>query len=409
MPAFNLNNLNYYKTTHTSLSDFKGNWLVLDFWISSCTSCIRSFPKVNAIHKKFKNQLTWIMIGVNDNKHNKNIQNVYEKFRNKYQLEMPIAYDSALAKAWNINSMPHIIIVNPAGLVYSITGGRDLSEEKIQDMIDGKEVSFFPKNNSSVDFDANKVSGNISYSANDLLYRSVLMKWNGETQYGGYDIDRYINEKKYLREGYNFAMVPLYALYNYAYIGRWQWDFEHASLYGKVYPKPLLQVKDSSLFQFDYNNDVGKGTYNYNLTIPASEVSKDRIMKLMQEDLKRVFKFNVSLETRKLPVLKLVADYSAVKALQSKGGKEYYSPGTHIAGYTFINVPVRYLVGSLGFYLSDHNTPLIDETGITGNIDFKIEADMTNLEEIRMALRKQGLDLIWSEKEMKVLVISDTF
>jgi thioredoxin-related protein len=408
MPDFFLSNITYFKTSEASLTDFKGKWLILDFWFSRCLTCIQSFPKVNEIHKEFMNELNWIMVGLNDKKRNSNTQEFYEKIRKKQNLEMPVAYDSILANRWNIHSMPHIIIVDPSGTVYSITGGRDLTSDKIRRMLKGEQVTFYPKNVIRPEFNPVKALSGNGLKNQRLLLSSVLSEWNGEGSYSGYDIDYYVDKKIFeidKNRGYDFAMVPLYALYNYAYWGRWRWDADNVSLYGKVYPRPTLELTDTSLFQYD---EIGTGTYNYSLSIPQAEISKGRIMSLMQEDLKRVFKYHVSIETRDIPIWKLIARPGAIDKLKTKGGERFITQGPHIMGYSFKNVPSSYLVASISFYIAEKfKEPFIDETNIAGNIDFTIEADMTNFNEIKKAIQLQGLDLVKSSKKMKVIVIRD--
>jgi thiol-disulfide isomerase/thioredoxin len=412
LPDFTLNNVTHFKKTKVSLSDFKGKWLFLDFWFTGCSACIHSFRKVNAFHKEFKNELNWIMIGLNDTKHNKGIQELYEKLRIKQNLEMPVAYDSILSKKWDIHSMPHIIIIDPSGMVRFISGGRDITAEKIKGLLAGSNVSFYPKDIARPGFEPEKISNVDSTKGidNNLLYRSVLTRWNGEKQ-GLIDIDRWITwPEEYLRKGYSLAMAPLYMLYNYAYIGNSDWDFIDTSYCDKFYPKPILEVRDSSLFQYDFTVDQGRGTYNYSLTIPPQEVSKESIMTQIQKDLKRVFKYDVVVETRNMAVWKLVAKPGAADKLRTKGGERYDSPGSHIAGYTMRNWPPEYLIGSLSFYLKEryNGEVFIDETGVTDYIDISLNADMTDLEDIRKELKKQGLDLVKGTKEMKVIVIKDS-
>jgi hypothetical protein len=49
-----------------------------------------------------------------------------------------------------------------------------------------------------------------------------------------------------------------------------------------------------------------------------------------------------------------------------------------------------------------------DETGFKGNVDLHIQADITDLNSIRQALRNQGLDLLTYMRRMHVLEISDS-
>jgi peroxiredoxin len=409
MPEFFLNNITHYKSTTASRSDFKDKWLVLDFWFQGCTACIQSFPSVNAHYKKFKDKLTWILVGLNDQEHNKNAQVFYEKLRAKQGLEMPVAYDSVLNKRWGIHSMPHIIIVNPQGIVHSITGGRDITTEKLERLLQGEDVRFYPKDIERPKFTVDDTVSVADTSGNRVFYRSVLCAWNGEQQKTGAEIERWVTwPKEYLREGYTMSMIPLYALYNYAYWGQWSWDFRDEKLFGHVYPNPVLEIRDTSLFVYNYTDDVGKGTYNYSLTIPVAEVDEETIKRYLQEDLRRAFKYVAVIEKREIPVWKLIAKKGAVEKLRTKGAKQYASSGSHAAGYTLTNWPSNYLIGSLSYFMEERiQDPFVDGTGISGNIDFTIEADMTNLEAIGKALRKQGFDFVKSTQMMEVLVIRE--
>src|SRR5687768_11904824 len=86
LPDFKLENVTHYKKKKASLNDFKGKWLFLDFWFTGCSACIKSLPKVNAIQNELKDQLTWVMIGENDRKHNKGIEVLYERHAQKQKL-----------------------------------------------------------------------------------------------------------------------------------------------------------------------------------------------------------------------------------------------------------------------------------------------------------------------------------
>lgn len=401
MPDFQLDNITHYSKKKASLKDFGGKWLVLDFWFTGCTTCIESFPKINSFQNKFHDQVQFVMIGKNDRKYNKGIEKLYEKFRVRQDLIMASAYDSILFERWAINATPHVIIVDPDGIVKAITDGRDMTMEKMQQLIDGEKVTFF-SNERLKKF-------NLENAADKVIYNSLLTKWNGETQYSYTDLR---TEIKYIKDvGLKKTMVPLHWLYNYAYMGVTVWDSPTDSLYGKVYPYPLLEVKDSSLFQYDYNNDVGKGTYSYHLKVPASKVTLFYIMQIMQQDLKNVFGYDVVIETREMPVWKLVATPNAQTKLKTKGGKPYYDDGGNssggAAGFALTNLPVQSLLDGVMHYIGMGAAPYFDETGITTNIDITIDALLTSWQEVIKALQKNGLDLVAGKKRMKVLIIRD--
>jgi thiol-disulfide isomerase/thioredoxin len=50
MPDFVLTHIEHFRTSSASLNEFKGRWLVLDFWHEYCSGCIAAFPKI--MHSK---------------------------------------------------------------------------------------------------------------------------------------------------------------------------------------------------------------------------------------------------------------------------------------------------------------------------------------------------------------------
>lgn len=407
LPDFNLGTVTYFNKARVTQDDLKGKWLFLDFWFPGCSSCIQSFPKVNEIHKEFKSDLTWLMIGLNDRRSGKNVREFYEGIRVKRKLEMPVAYDSILAKKWEIHAMPYIVVVDPSGIVRYITDGRNITIENVKKLINGEDANFYQSNAELKKANLSNLSDSLT---NNLVFKSLISKWNNEEQWW-VEIDSWVTwSEDELQKGYKLTMAPLVALYYFAHVGRFTWDVDHDSLYGKFYNKPILEVADTTPFNYSFGTDVsGKvsGMYNYNLILPTSQVTAKNLTMIMREDLDRAFNYEVSIETKEVPVWKLIAKPGAIEKLKTKGGARYYTPGTHIAGYTLKNMEPKYLIGNIAFYMMHYQPPFLDETGLQDKFDFTLKADMTDIEDVRKEIRKQGLDLVKGTKKMFVLVIRD--
>ncbi|MBA4053753.1 MAG: hypothetical protein C0490_03490, partial [Marivirga sp.] len=115
LPHFELNHVTHSKKTKVASEEFQGKWLFLDFWFPACIACIKSFPKINALQAKFKDQIQFILVGLNYERY-QGIESIYEKLRAKQDLDLVAAYDTTLAVRWEIYSMPHIIVVDPSGI-----------------------------------------------------------------------------------------------------------------------------------------------------------------------------------------------------------------------------------------------------------------------------------------------------
>jgi hypothetical protein len=398
---YSLANVRGYSEQKITNVSMLGSWYALSFWSPGCVTCVQSFSKYNAIHEQLAGQLTWFMVGIEAQ--GSNTLNFYRRMEQKKGLTMPSTVDSTLFRTWGISSVPCILLIDPAGVVRAVTNGSDLKIVKLQHLLNGESVTFARMNiedGSSITASSNKVDV-------PELYSSVLKPHTDGGQRGGYGVDRYIEERVYLTEPYDMAMVPLYAIYNYAYFGKWTWDATDSCLFGRVYPRPVLELEDTSDFFFDYMNG-GLGTFDYSLSLPSSGLSKSSLMDVIKEDLRRAFGYKVKIERRKLDAWILTGTRKAIRSLSTAGGPRYATPGSHAAGYEIRNVPAAFLIGTIGFYLEDrHPEPFIDKTGIKGNIDFVMDADMTDIDDVREKLQEQGFTLSKRKHSFRVLVIKD--
>ncbi len=120
-PAFTLPGLD---GKEISLSDFRGKWVILDFWGSWCGWCIKGFPQLKEAYEKYKPELE--VIGID-------CQETPERWKagvEKYQLPWVHVYLSrekqdSLLKEYGVQGFPTKIIVNPEGKIMNITSGED--------------------------------------------------------------------------------------------------------------------------------------------------------------------------------------------------------------------------------------------------------------------------------------------
>ena len=118
-PSFTLKNLD---GKDVSLSDFKGKWVILDFWGSWCPWCIKGFPELKEAYEKYHDNLEIIGIDCRESE---------EEWRagvEKYQLPWVNLYnpkDSKLTEEYNVPGFPTKVIIDPQGIIKNITIGHD--------------------------------------------------------------------------------------------------------------------------------------------------------------------------------------------------------------------------------------------------------------------------------------------
>jgi hypothetical protein len=122
----------------------------------------------------------------------------------------------------------------------------------------------------------------------------------------------------------------------------------------------------------------------------------------MQDDLKKLLGYNVYQEYRTQKCLVLTADKNArLPANKSSTPKIIYNAG----GSSVINHPFKDLFEIIQHYNQDKI--ILDETGITGNVDVTLQAQMNDIGALNQALMKYGLHLEYKDRQVKMLVIRD--
>ncbi|MDH5545733.1 MAG: TlpA family protein disulfide reductase [Gammaproteobacteria bacterium] len=125
-PAFDLPTDN----GKVSLKSLKNQVVYVDFWATWCTPCRKSFPWMNDMQKKYKNNgLKIVAINLDEDK--KNIA----RFLQKYPANFTIAFDpdGKSAEAYGVSAMPSSYLVDKKGkLIKKHAGFREKDQEALE-------------------------------------------------------------------------------------------------------------------------------------------------------------------------------------------------------------------------------------------------------------------------------------
>lgn len=119
-PDFTLESINGKKI---SLSDFKGKWVVLDFWGSWCKWCIKGFPELKKAYQQYAGKLE--VIGIDCRESKEEWRAGVERFNLPWINVYNPTMDSGVAKDYFVENFPTKVIVSPEGKVVDITIGED--------------------------------------------------------------------------------------------------------------------------------------------------------------------------------------------------------------------------------------------------------------------------------------------
>ncbi len=107
-----------------SLSQFRGKWVVLDFWGSWCGWCIKGFPDLKEAYAKYGDKIVVIGIDCNESKED------WRAGVEKYQLPWLNLYNGDnkdIYAAYRIEGFPTKAIISPEGKLVDLTTGEDPS------------------------------------------------------------------------------------------------------------------------------------------------------------------------------------------------------------------------------------------------------------------------------------------
>ncbi len=123
-----------------SLSDYigKGDWVLVDFWASWCTPCVKEFPYLKEAYNKYKDK-GFKIIGISlDANREAWISAIKKNNLNWIQLSNLKGWDCPVAKDYAIQSIPMTILFNPQGFIQAKGLRQDMLLIEIQNAYDKK-------------------------------------------------------------------------------------------------------------------------------------------------------------------------------------------------------------------------------------------------------------------------------
>jgi thiol-disulfide isomerase/thioredoxin len=418
MPNFVLKNVAYFPQKTITNNDLKGKWILLDFWNESCAACVASFPRSNEIQKKYADRLQIVLVGIP--KPSGLIRKLYATYRNNESLILPCAFDSLLPRQLDVPAtLPYLIVIDDKGVVRAITG--HVTSEDFADFFSGKEPKLYRKYRGSEEpaeenqverysFDSKKplLVRNNGGADSNFKFRSLLSEFDEQKQ-RGYTGNGRLDQNNVKVGSFQVMAATLIDLYGYAFLGTSQnylpgMRYYDTTSYGEYFPHLILELKDSSAFNYSIKNGKAKGFYNYSLIMPSESLTLEKMQLAMQRDLATYFGYDSKIETRDCPYLRLVSLNHSRHNIKSKTDnftfKEIPRAGFVTTNASFKKIVVEVLKRDIPSYV-------VDDSGIDYPVDMELNYIPENIPSIRKALNKYGLDLVEARKPMKVLVIKD--
>lgn len=116
------------------LTDYKGKYILIDFWSSGCGPCIMAIPEMKEISETYKDQLFVVSIS-------SDTKEIWEKVSKEKEISWVNLNDfkgeNGLKLRYGVTGIPHYVMISPEGkIITSWTGyGKGLLKTKMEEFI----------------------------------------------------------------------------------------------------------------------------------------------------------------------------------------------------------------------------------------------------------------------------------
>lgn len=379
-----------------TLKQFKGKPIILDFWATWCSPCVKSFPKMDSLRRIFGGDLVILPI---TKESERRVKDFFDGLANEERIGLPMSVieDEYLGRYFPHATIPHYVWIDINGNVSYITGQNEMTLSNVKRFVDGLSVASIKQKEDNV----RKFNFEFPFLAQDnaikndlLLTHSVLTSYvdGFHPRYGTQILS---NTSKIRLYAHNVSLGKIYQM-----------------AYSEMIPELLhkerirLEVNDPQKFFTDkkgepYTEWIEQNGFCYECIIDSDiETAFQR----MRDDLARYFDYDAKIEKETRPCLVLRKTADSVQ-LESKGGKPEFSH--HAYGMKLINNPWYVLPNQLSMYYLQLDEPLIDETGIEGKVDVVLQGKLSSLKSLNDALGNYGLEIVRDQRNVDVIVIRD--
>jgi thiol-disulfide isomerase/thioredoxin len=374
-----------------TLSTDKNKLILLDFWNTWCSACLKGFPKMEELQKKFGDRIKILAVSNQD-------RATLEKFfatknGQRYKGVVSVAGDKQFHELFPHKGVPYIVWIKD-GKLFNTTDGAQVSEKTIQEVLGGEESSLQTVVQIgrerplmlSEDFDREKGLSMVNYS----LFAKGRIRGMGFGS--GFHRE---GKNIYGRQFTNLSLLEILSTLADEIFQKQKESFsEKRRIIEVKNPLPLDYIKNAEGRVEDHN------LYSYEYIVPVSKA--DSLYPLMLKNLSQFADYTATIEKRKVKCLVLKRT-STVDKLKTKGSEMAFL--FSLSKTDVQNTSVYALINSLNA-IPSVLLPLIDETGYNGNIDLKM-GPISDLASIRKELSKYDLDLVEAERELNMLVIKD--
>jgi thiol-disulfide isomerase/thioredoxin len=365
-------------STTVTLSDYKGKLIILDFWATYCSSCIKAMPGIHQVKEEIGEQLA--VLPITSGKEPLIGEFLGSNHLIKHLNIFSIVNSQPLNKYFPHRIIPHYVWITPSGRIAATTDADEITAANINKLLNEASLDL----NIKQDLDPKR----------HLFLHDKVMPTSSEMKYYAIVMDGLIPG---LPSTGNIKRTKEGVIYGYAYYNK-PLDFIYKlltkQLLGDLYSEKRIVFRDTAgtaikdVFSLDF------------LVSPSSaNVLSDRMLRALND----ATGFHCERQSIKSDCLVLVRSGSNDRLI-SKGGKHLnslFSNGNELA-----NSPIATLIKRLNMSDISGNKIVVDETHYKGNIDIRLDGELNNIKNLNKILKRYGLMLKVAKRSLEYFIIS---
>ena len=102
------------------LSDFKGKYILIDFWSQGCAPCLQSLPELKEITEHYKERLTVVSLSEDTEKNWKSFSSAKQLSGNNFN---DLQGRHGLYARYGVRGIPYYVFISPEGKIMTTWGG----------------------------------------------------------------------------------------------------------------------------------------------------------------------------------------------------------------------------------------------------------------------------------------------
>lgn len=398
MPEIYLDSMLHSNQKSIALSSFKGKLLIIDFWATWCGPCVGMLPKMEQLQQQFQGKLQFLSVSYQPTSAVKSF--LEQRYPKQLSHLLFVNSEKQLHRLFPHVYLPHYVWIDQNGIVRAITDHDAVNAVHIEQMLKGQFQNFETKHDTKLALDQQKLLLNqqASIFQNNLIGYSYFSSYI-EGLNAGYTIYPTDTQKGKRFTATNLTLMNLFSI---AYRD-----------YGNFgYKNMVFNIKDRSQLslgipQAELKNWAKQHSYCFEMIVEPEQSDAQLFYAHMRKLLGIYFpKYQASITYKQLPCLALVKTSTAVKFATPADSTSFLkvdAQSLQIQNQHFM----QFLRPLAAYYLQQVPLPIIDETNYTGSISLSLQANLSDIASINVALKAYDLALVEKIGSCPVVVIKE--